>query len=224
MKPMDCLKRLKTLLKLEMNPVAMYISDENHGLKRLDDSVPATCSLWSIACKREEGFYTLKEDHNCSIGRVTHGYDTAYDVRENDDVRLLVSMGWISIEDIERLPRLPSKKVIAYSSSDEREADIVVIICNAEQAMLIMDSAKKSGIPVNVRGKPTCACIADAYFNKGITIGLGCTVSRIRTPYDSSSLFVAMYGKHLSRLLDNLEYVARINDELHCSKDLLLRV
>jgi uncharacterized protein (DUF169 family) len=224
MKPMDLLKRMKSLLRLEMDPVAVYMSDEDHGLKRLDVTVPATCSLWNIACKRGEGFYTLREDHNCSIGRVTHGYDTVHDVRENDDVRLLASMGWISIEDIERLPRLPSKRVIAYSSSDEREADIVVIICNAEQAMLIIDAAEKSGIPVNVRGKPTCACIADAYSNKGITIGLGCTVSRIRTPYDSSSLLVAVYGKHLSRLLDNLEYVARIDDALHCSKDLLLRV
>jgi len=223
---MGYLEKMKRVLRLRTDPVAMYIRDESHGLERFVGNVSATCSLWSIAGKSGDGFYTLKEDHNCSIGRVTHGYDTADDVKESYDVRLLTSMGWISVEDIERLPRLPSKRVIAYSTKDDDSdtPDVVIVICSAEQAMLIVDAARRSGIPINLRSKPTCACIADAYLSKGITVGLGCTVSRIRTPYDPDSLFIAIHGRCLSRLLDNLEHVRCVDDRLHCSRDMLLKL
>ncbi|MEM4320803.1 MAG: hypothetical protein QW475_03060, partial [Candidatus Nitrosocaldus sp.] len=99
------------LLKLENSPVAICLEEEqSSSRKRFMGYAPASCSFWRLGI--DSAFYTLDSDHNCSIGKVTHGFRSADEVKENDDVRLLTSIGWISMDEISKLPRLPKSMVI----------------------------------------------------------------------------------------------------------------
>lgn len=224
------------LLRLENSPIAVCLEDEpSSSRRRFMGYAPASCSFWRLGI--DSAFYTLESDHNCSIGKVTHGFRGADEVKGNDDVKLLTSIGWISMEEISRLPRLPRKMAISYIPVDELKEEeetvrekgragsndlIITFFCNAEQVMLVVDAAERAGIEYRIRSRPTCAILGEAYLLKGIVIGLGCTPSRLRTPYSASDLFVAVHSSIVSRLIEYLRHVVKVEEYLHANKAMLV--
>ncbi len=215
----ESIEGITSLLKLE-NVITLELTDvKSENIERFEGDLPASCAFWKVDKDR---FYTIKEDHNCSIGRVTHGFDHPHEIYDADDFKLLKSIGWINEEDISNLPRLPTEKTIIYSSiKDSENPDLVVFFCNAEQAMMIIEAAEKANIPYKVRTKPTCAILGEAYNIKGISIGLGCTPSRLRTPYSIDDLFVAIHKSAIKRFVEVLKGIVRSN-ELICENKRLL--
>ncbi|MEM1958549.1 MAG: DUF169 domain-containing protein [Candidatus Nitrosocaldus sp.] len=225
------------LLKLENSPVAICLEEEQpSSRKRFMGYAPASCSFWRLGI--DYSFYTLDSDHNCSIGKVTHGFRSADEVKENDDVRLLTSIGWISMDEISKLPRLPKSMVISYIPVDKLKVEgsmdevevvkempniaLITFFCNAEQVMLVVDAAERAGIEYRIRSRPTCAILAEAYSIKGVVIGLGCTPSRLRTPYSTNDLFVAVHPSIVDRLVEHLSQVVKVEEFLYANKAMLV--
>ncbi|MCS7141953.1 MAG: DUF169 domain-containing protein [Candidatus Nitrosocaldus sp.] len=234
----DALKDIGALLRLENSPVAIRLDSEGAGPagmremmmmmmeERFTGYAPASCTFWRLGI--DSSFYTVEDDHRCSIGKVTHGLREVGEVLSNEDVMLLTSIGWIGRDEIARLPRLPRSKVIHYtpvdglSEEDASRSDLLVFFCNAAQAMLVVDAAERAGIEYRVRSKPTCAILAEAYSREGVAIGLGCTPSRLRTPYDESSLFVAIHSNVVERLVEHLRPIVKAEEFLHANKTMLV--
>nr|BAL60314.1 hypothetical conserved protein [uncultured crenarchaeote] len=216
-------------MKLENSPIIIRLEDEPpSSRRRFMGYAPASCSFWRFGI--DSTFYTFDGDHNCSIGKVIHGLREAAEVKDNDDVKLLTSIGWLSMEDISKLPRLPRKAAISYIPVDMLEGDVVpgndldliTFFCNAEQVMLVVDAAERAGIEYRIRSRPTCAILGEAYLMKGIVIGLGCTPSRLRTPYSANDLFVAIHPSIVGRLIEHLRQVVKVEEYLHANKAMLL--
>ncbi len=222
------LKEMSRLLRLENNPIIVRLEDEPPSRRRrFMGYAPASCSFWRLGI--DSAFYTSDVDHNCSIGKVTHGLREVDEVKENDDVKLLTSIGWISIEDISKLPRLPRKAAISYIPADMLEdagsgndVDLITFFCNAEQVMLVVDAAERAGIRYRIRSRPTCAILGEAYSIKGIVIGLGCTPSRLRTPYSANDLFVAIHPSMVGMFIEHLREVVNVEECLHANKAMLV--
>lgn len=218
---------MSRLLRLENNPIIVRLEDEPPSRRRrFMGYAPASCSFWRLGIDSE--FYTSDVDHNCNIGKVTHGLREVDEVKENDDVKLLTSIGWISIEDLSKLPRLPRKAAISYIPVDMLEdaglgnEDIITLFCNAEQVMLVVDAAERAGIEYKIRSRPTCAILGEAYSIKGIVIGLGCTPSRLRTPYSANDLFVAIHASIVGRFIEHLRQVVKVEEYLQANKAMLV--
>ncbi|MDJ0269845.1 MAG: DUF169 domain-containing protein [Aigarchaeota archaeon] len=172
---------LQTMLRLEKPPIAISFSPQaKQGLKESKDTVPSSCTFWAKALS--ETFYTTRGQHlNCSIGSVTHGIKKPDEVMPEcgcGDVEMLINAGWITRDSITRLPQMPMNEgTISYGPSAHApfDPDVVLVFCNAEQAMFIVEAVDSH----KTMGKPTCAAIPESYNNNTLVVSLGCTASRL---------------------------------------------
>lgn len=204
---------IQSLLRLENPPIGIKFTDESpSGIAKNLEDVPAGCVFWSKAFKEE--FYTVKEDHaNCNIGSFTHGFVKESEVSFDTcpDISLMVQAKYLSLQDFGGVPRMDkASKYVVYAplKSAKLEPDVVLFVCNAEQAMLVSEAAG----PTKTMGKPTCAAIPYAYNNKGIAISLGCITNRVRTGLKPSELIVTMPGSLLISFVARLRQVVHTND------------
>lgn len=219
------ISEIKKLLKLRQTPVAMRLEEAPSVEEAFSGHAPASCSFWKLGI--DCSFHTVYQDHNCSIGRITHGYSDVDQVKDNDDIKLLTSINWITIDELSKLPRLPKSKIITYIPVDQlrengNKIDILTFFCNAEQAMLVATACEKAGVNYKVRTRPTCAILADAYNLKAVVIGLGCTVSRIRTPYSVDDLFIAMHSSVIQKILPELRTAVKADEQIYAIKEKLV--
>ena len=203
-------------LKLAKPPIAISFRPESReGLEQNRSTAPSSCAFWTLALNN--AFYTLPEHHqNCSIGAVTHGFKRPEDAMPEcgcGDVAMLIDAGWVSREDIAGLPAMPLHDgSVSYGPLDKVsfKPDVVLLFCNAQQAMLIADAARE----YRVRSKPTCAAIPEAISGGRVVIGLGCTASRLRAGYGPNELVVAISGEILERIAEKLYYVKDADDKI----------
>ncbi|MCS7213195.1 MAG: DUF169 domain-containing protein [Candidatus Calescibacterium sp.] len=148
-------------------------------------------------------------------------------VKDNYDIKLLISINQITIDELSKIPRLPKSKIIRYIPVDqlkenESNIDILTFFCNAEQAMLVATASERAGVNYKIRTRPTCAILADAYNLRAVVIGLGCTPSRIRTPYLVEDLFVAIHSSVLQKIITELRSVVKADEQIYAIKDKLV--
>jgi uncharacterized protein (DUF169 family) len=200
---------LQSLLRLRKPPIAIsFKPDASRGLVKNQHVVPSSCTFWAMALTDE--FYTTREQHlNCSIGALTHGYKLPGEVMPGcgcADVDAMTEAGWITTQEIERLPRIPRHDgVVAYGplSHDHFEPDVVLIFCNADQAMLIKDAAGHC----KLMGKPACSAIPTSYTENSVVISLGCTASRLRAGYGPEELIITIPAGKFPEVVEKLKSV-----------------
>lgn len=201
------------LLRLRRPPVAIRFIEEGEEvpeLPRSNEWVPSSCAFWGLAVHRP--FLTVPEQHlNCSIGAVTHGVKGHGEVMPGcgcADVEALLALGRIKQEDLMSLPsvgRRPSSIAYGPLESFPVEPDVVLLVTEAKGAQMVLEAARRAGIPVEVQGMPTCAGIPIAVNGGSVVIGLGCSTSRLRASYGDHELVVFVPGTALERLVSSLE-------------------
>ena len=208
---------IESLLNLDNPPIGIKFTDEAPpaGIPKTGDEVPAGCAFWSKAFTKE--FYTLKEDHaNCNIGSFTHGFVKGSDVSLDacPDVNLMVQAKYLSLEDFGGVPRMNTASnyvVYAPLKSAKLVPDVVLFVCNAEQAMLVSEAANST---TRTMGKPTCAAIPYAFNDNGVAISLGCVTNRVRTGLKPGELVVTVPGSLLGSFVAKLNHVVQANNDV----------
>ena len=117
----DC-ERIETLfmknLDLRQRPVAVSFLDSAPPLVEKFEGVrPSGCSFWKLASDGRI-FYTVGADHfNCPIGSYTHNISLPEERSHelNDTLQLMTTIGYLRMEEVPRIPRLPATpEVVLY--------------------------------------------------------------------------------------------------------------
>lgn len=207
---------LSQLLTLNHPPVAIAFTDQvPPGLRPYDAAVPApaadgrtgsvaaSCVFWIEG--QQGAFTTSARDHgNCSVGAVTHGFQSLAAVADNDDVAALLASKWVDAASIPAIPVITQgSEHISYGplSTFPVQPDVVFLRLNAKQAMSVADAWPE----VRFEGKPQCHILAIAKEHKQVAISVGCMLSRVRTGLPNTEMTCAIPGDQVDRLIEQLQ-------------------
>jgi uncharacterized protein (DUF169 family) len=140
--------------------------------------VPASCVFWMHGS--DNRFSTVAADHgNCSVGRFTHGFATADDIIDKDDVATLLDVGWVTMEAFAGVPQVADRpgSIVYGPLAGAEEPDIIFLRLDARQLMELADAVPD----LAVTGKPQCQIIPRALDRGEVAASLGCALSRART-------------------------------------------
>ena len=175
-------------------------------------SVPAGCVFWMHASDRT--FTTTKADHgNCSVGSLTHGFATLDEVAGNDDVAALVGSGWVSMEDVPRIPVVLERPgAVTYGPLAETpvDPDVVLVRLTAKSLMVLSDALPG----LRVEGKPQCHIVAVAKEQGEVAASVGCMLSRVRTGMPSTETTCAIPAAKLAEVVAAVEATAAIDAQV----------
>ena len=206
---------LMQLLRHENSPVAIsFVDAPPRGAKKNKESVAAGCVFWIRGFK--DTFYTDQRDHaNCNIGSFTHGFLAPEKVSLDDcvDIALFDKTGYFPASEFGGVPRMSeAPNFVAYGPLHKItfEPDVVLMVCNPQQAMLVGEAASTA----RLMGAPTCAAIPMAYNDHQVGISLGCVTNRIRTGIKPSEMVVTVPREELAGFTEKLRRRAKANDEV----------
>ena len=201
---------------LTRRPVAVAFPEAPPpGVPKYQGAQPAGCSFWRLAAGSDV-FYTLPGDHyNCPIGSYTHKLDAP---QLNQTLSLMIGLGYVKMEDLPGIFRLPQPpRVIVYAALGDTpvDPDVVLFAGRPANLMLLMEAANRAGVASNLPllGRPTCMAIPAALLN-GAVVSSGCIGSRTYTQIGDDELYVAIPGKDLNRLAQEIQTIAAANTQL----------
>lgn len=200
---------LSAILHLTAPPIGItWLSTVPQEIGRFDAPMPdpagdgrtgraaASCVFWMHAT--ESTFTTVAEDHgNCSVGRMTHGWNTMAEVAGNEDVAALLGAEWVSEADIPEIPVVADRpEAIVYGplASARVRPDVVLIRLNAKQLMILSDALPG----LRIEGKPQCHILAVAKEQGEVVASVGCMLSRVRTGMQADEMTCAIPAASLS--------------------------
>jgi len=206
---------LKSLLKLDVAPLAITFSDEAPAnVPAFDEPmsapaedgrrgrVAASCVFWMKGTDRT--FTTVPQDHgNCSVGRLTHGFAKLSDVAGNSDVATLFESGWVGMDDVPKIPVMSkSYGHVTYGPLSETpvDPDIVFLRLTPKQLMILNDAIPE----MSLEGKPQCHIIAMAKEQEVVSASIGCMLSRVRTEMGAHEMTCAIPRSSLEGVLERL--------------------
>jgi uncharacterized protein (DUF169 family) len=210
---------LNALLGLQFPPIAITFSHEaQQGIPFFSapmpastadgrtGRVPAGCVFWVEAAKAS--FTTVPEDHgNCSVGGMTHGLKTLWEIAANSDVAALVESGWATLDIMATLPVIKERfEFISYGPLQDATADpdVVLLRINAKQAMVLSDAVPG----LRFEGKPQCHIVPLAKESDEVAISVGCMLSRVRTGMANTEMTCAIPGGRLAEVVRQLTTAA----------------
>jgi uncharacterized protein (DUF169 family) len=206
---------LRQLLGLENPPVAVsFVDTPPKGLRKNTEKASAGCVFWIRGFK--DSFYTDRADHaNCNIGSFTHGYLAPKDVSLDAcmDINLFNQTGYFPASEFGGVPRMSEDPgYVAYGPLNriDFEPDVVLMVCNPQQAMLVGEASTSS----RLMGAPTCATIPMSYNDHKIGISMGCVTNRIRTGIKPSELVVSIPRRELMGFTERLRKRVKANNEV----------
>src|SRR5688572_6149407 len=214
-------QRLSEVLGLQRRPVAVTFRETPPaGVSKFIGSQPSGCSFWRIAAEGQT-FYTIPSDHyNCPIGSYTHNLDLPQDRTQELDqtLSLMVGIGYIKMEEVPSIPRLPrSPGVVIYAPLADTpvEPDVVLFPGRPGRVMLLQEAALRAGVGAQVPlwGRPTCMVIPGALAS-GVVASVGCIGNRVYTEVGEDELYVAVPGKDLPRIAEEVQTIAAANAKL----------
>jgi uncharacterized protein (DUF169 family) len=215
----DLASRLTAALHLTAPPLAITFSAEPPaGVAPFDSPmpepvadgrtgrVPAGCVFWMKAVDRT--FTTVAEDHaNCSVGGLTHGFQTLEEVAGNSDVAAMVETGWVTMEMVPTIPRVGERPgAVTYGPLAETpiDPDVVFLRVNAAQLMVLSDAWPE----LLIGGKPQCHIVAIAKEQGRAAASVGCASSRARTGMASTEMTCAVPAASLPSFVEAIERTA----------------
>jgi uncharacterized protein (DUF169 family) len=213
---------LAELLRLTSPPVSITFTDEPPpGVPHVARSEPAGCGYWRRAAAGEV-FYTLADDHKgCPVGAHTH--NVALSPGEQQQlaglIETMVGLSYLRMEEVSNIPTRRTPFVVAvYAPLAEAPVapDVVLVRGNAQQLMLLAESAQLAGVAGNgaTMGRPTCAVLPEAINTGRTAASFGCVGNRVYTGATDNEAYVAFPGELLGAIERNLALIVRANDEL----------
>jgi uncharacterized protein (DUF169 family) len=206
---------LASALHLTAPPLAITFSDAPiPGVAAFDDPmpeaqpdgrtgrVPAGCVFWMKA--EDRTFSTVAEDHgNCSVGSLTHGFQTLEEVAGNSDVAALLETGWVTMDVVPQIPVVRRKPgAVTYGPLAETpvDPDVVFLRVNGRQLMVLSDAIPE----LRVEGKPQCHIVALAKEQGVPAASVGCALSRVRTGMPPTEMTCALPAAQLPEILASI--------------------
>jgi len=216
--------RLQEALGLSAPPIAIGFSDEPPaGLERWPGgAVPAGCVFWREAMNGRS-FFTVPADHyNCAVGAYTHAIrlPAGRGSELEDTVKLMVSNGYLSLEEVPGIPTL--EKTPAYISYAPVETasfrhDLILMAAKPAAAMLIYEAALRAGAGnavANVLGRPACALLPLAQKTGLTSLSLGCMGNRTFTGLPADEMYVCIPSGHWGAVVTRLAEIDKANCEM----------
>lgn len=207
-------------LQLSQLPVAVAFRETPPaGVARITGTQPSGCSFWRLAAAGAP-FYTVPEDHlNCPIGAYTHNIPLpdARVAELNDVLQLMTGIGYIRMEEVPGVPRLPqTPAVTVYAPLGQTPVDPdVVLVAGAPAGLMrLHEAAARASKELRpMMGRPTCAAIPAALAG-GVASSLGCIGNRVYTGVADSDFYTVVAGRDLADLLDQLPTITSANATL----------
>jgi uncharacterized protein (DUF169 family) len=209
--------RMTKRLGLESFPIAISFSiDAPEGVEQMRDRA-RLCQMLDRVRFDGKSFYTVSECHECDGGANSCGLRMMSESRKTGE--FLVKLGLFGSKRAARRflssnPRIESGtvQVVSFSPLDKAqfEPDVVVLVCNAKQAMQIAEaSAYESGKRITgLTGPPICSAVVAAPFLTGEVIySLGDAGARKYMKLKDEDMFIGLPVELLSGIVENLEKV-----------------
>lgn len=205
---------LKKLLKLDNSPIAIAFSnvapkavEQRKGVKRL-------CGMLDSVRFDGEIFYTTVENHECDGGSGSCGMKEMSERIKTGE--FLCKMGLFGSPRAARRfinanPRIETGtvKIVSFSPLEKLifEPDVVAIICNAKQAMILLEAyAYENGKrAMGMAGPPICSSIVAApYLTGEVTYSFGDHGARNYMRIKDDEVFIGIPAELMSTIMDNL--------------------
>lgn len=165
--------------------------------------VPAGCVFWMKAANRT--FSTVAADHaNCSVGSLTHGFETLDEAGTKADVGTLVDAGWVKPEMFPEIPVVQERPgTVTYGPlrKTPTDPDVVFLRVNAKQAMVLSDAFPE----MRFEGKPQCHIIPIAKEQDQVALSVGCMLSRVRTGMPNTEMTCAIPAARLDEVVQRIK-------------------
>jgi len=214
-------KQLRIDLDLNRRPVAVtFLASAPSGVEQYEGVQPSGCSFWRLASDGRT-FYTVADHHyNCPIGAYTHNIalPPARAQELEQTLGFMTSIGYIRIEEVPALPRLPeSPGVVVYAplGATPVDPDVVLFWGPPGKIMLLQEAALRAGMAAELHtlARPTCMVLPAALAH-GTVASTGCIGNRVYTGLDESELYVAVPGRDLTRVAQEASIVRAANAAL----------
>jgi uncharacterized protein (DUF169 family) len=207
---------LRNLLKLGVPPIAIaFLSEAPAELPRpagarpaptadgRTGAAPAGCVFWMQATER--AFATVAADHaNCSVGSVTHGFESLDEAAGGADVEALLAAEWVSPEAVGKIATVkerPGAVVYGPLATTTVDPDVVFLRVNGKQLMLLHDALPE----LRFEGKPQCHIIPLAKEQDAVAVSSGCMLSRVRTGMSNNEVTCALPVRRLAEVIERLK-------------------
>jgi len=130
----------------------------------------------------------------------------------------MTGIGYIKMEEIPQIPRLPQTPgVVLYAPLGDTpvDPDVVLFAGRPGRIVLLQEAALRAGLGTQVPllGRPTCMALPAA-LAQGVVVSTGCIGNRVYTDLGEDELYVAVPGKDLVRIADEVETIAAANAKL----------
>jgi uncharacterized protein (DUF169 family) len=214
-------KRLVDSLGLERRAVAVAFRDAApSGVPRFTGAAPSGCSFWPLAM-RGRVFYTVPADHyNCAVGSHTHNIPLPAERAQElpQTLTFMTGLGYLKMEEVPGIPQLPrTPGVVVYAPLGDTpvDPDVVLFVGRPGRLMLLQEAALRAGVGARVPflGRPTCMALPAALAG-GAVASTGCIGNRVYTDVSDDDLYVAVPGKDLARVVDEVGTIAHANSIL----------
>jgi uncharacterized protein (DUF169 family) len=214
-------QRVRERLGLQRRPVAVaFLDAPPAGVTKFTGSEPSGCSFWRLAMDGRV-FYTVPADHyNCAVGSHTHNIplppERAPELEQT--LGLMTQIGYLKMEEVPGIPRLvktPGAIVYAPLGDTPVDPDVVVFIGLPGRLMLLQEAAIRAGVGARVPflGRPTCMALPAAMAG-GAVASTGCIGNRVYTGAGDGELYVAVPGRDVARVTDEIATIAQANATL----------
>jgi uncharacterized protein (DUF169 family) len=214
-------ERLSQALDLKRRPVAVAFRDTAPaGIAKFTGTEPSGCSFWRVAAQGRT-FYTIPSDHyNCAVGSHTHNISLAPERAQELEQTLsfMAGIGYIRMEEVAGIPRLPqSPGVVIYAPLGDTPVnpDVVLFSGRPGRLMLLQEAALRAGVGVQapLLGRPTCMALPAALVG-GVVASTGCIGNRVYTDLREDELYVAVPGKDVAKVAEEIQTIADANAKL----------
>lgn len=214
-------QQLTNTLKLERRPVAVkFLEKPPAGVPKFSGTMPSGCSFWKLAAEGRT-FYTVPSDHyNCPVGSYTHNISLPPERAQelNNVLGLMVQIGYIRMEEVPDIPRLPSTPptiVFAPLGDSPVDPDVVIFAGQPVRIMQLQEAAQRAGVTSQpgFMGRPTCMAIPASIAN-GVVASTGCIGNRIYTDVGDDNLYIVVRGADLEAIAREANTIADANAKL----------
>jgi uncharacterized protein (DUF169 family) len=208
-------------LNLRRRPVAVaFRPDAPAGIRKFEGTEPSGCSFWRLAAEGRT-FYTVAADHyNCPIGSYTHNINLPADraAELEQTLSLMAGIGYIKMEEVAGIPRLaktPGAIIYAPLGKTPLVPDVILFHGTPQQLMLLQEAAQRAGKAAQfpILGRPTCMALSVAIAH-GAVMSTGCVGNRIYTDLEGGAMYMAIPGKALAAIADELKTITVANAQL----------
>lgn len=214
-------ERLVRSLALTRRPVAVTFAERAPaGVPRFAGMEPSGCSFWRLAAAGRT-FYTVPSDHlHCAVGSYTHNIplppERAGELEQT--LGFMTGIGYVRREEIPGIPRLPQTPgAVIYAPLADAPVppDVVLVAGRPGRLMLLQEAAMRAqvGAAVGFLGRPTCMALPAALAS-GVIASTGCIGNRVYTDLGEDELYVAVPGKALTAVSEEIGTIAAANATL----------